>query len=1250
MEPQFGEQAGGPADAGAVAREKETFMKTRLETAGAAARPGCGIRQARVLLVLVAAWLVGPARAALPDSIALNGQEVHPTRILAQFKETVIPAASGGILEQLGSRIEWQSRLVPGLVILGDAGAPAGRGVAPSEEMVRAQLVNRINTLALSGMFKYVEPDAIVHLDVTPTDQSFVDGTLWGLQNLGQNGGVVGADIDAVRAWDLTTGSTNVIVAVIDTGIRYTHYELTNQMWINPGEIPDNGIDDDGNGYIDDIHGINAITDTGDPMDFDMHGTHVAGTIGAAANDGHRLVGVAWNVRLMGCRFLGSGGGSTAAGIKCIDYAVTMGARILNNSWGGGSYSQALLNVIDAAGQQGALFVAAAGNSAIDNDINPHYPSSYPLDNIVSVAAIDRYNVLANFSHYGRQSVDLGAPGVAIYSSTSASDTSYQSMNGTSMATPHVSGVAALILSLYPTADLNELVGRLFGGVVPVPSLNGRTTTGGRVNAYNSLTLSGSGVLRMSVDPASGSYLLSSSMQPIYVRVTDLFGVNTATVHGTVAGLTNLVFANDGVAPDAVANDDIYSAVLAVPAGPGTLTLTLSATATNKLGITNEVNYAIVPPPSNDHFTNAIKVPVAGGTYFANNRFATLEEGEPRHAGLATAAGSLWWSYTPTANTNIFLDTAGSTIDTVLAIYTGTVVSNLHLVIATNDVGNRRQGYLSVPVQAGIGYRIAVASANTNSVGSVQLRLSPGGGPDVIPPAVFVTSPLSGLSVSNQLLVVTGTAADPLPNASGVSEVFLSVNGGIASTALGTTNWSAPALLQPGVNTLKVGAVDASGNYSALVTRQVHYLPNDPVNDIFASALPLTATPGFVTAANTNATREVGEPHHAGNAGGKSVWWQYQPPVDGILVLNTTNSTFDTLLALYTGTTVGQLTEIAANDDAYEGAPGGFSQIVQAVRASSFYHIAVDGYDGVGGQVVLNYSFTPAPVFHLTVTESGGGTVSPRSGDYPSNAVVWLTATPAGSSLFSHWDGAVSSSANPVSLVMNGDKAVTANFTLVSFADGFESGDFQQLPWQTNGNIPWVITDQSVAAGQWAARSGVLEDNHPEPQISTLLLTVDLREGSGAFDYRVSSEPTFDYLKFSLDGEELQRWSGEAGWATFMFPVQSGTHTLRWDYVKDPTLSVGLDAAFIDNLLLPLSLPVDGSTPASLEMMRLPDGSLTLEIQGQPGREYRIQASSNLHDWVDVATQVAAGGVIRFTDPDADAHAVRFYRAVAVVP
>ena len=214
----------------------------------------------------------------------------------------------------------------------------AAKAAATDPETKAQQLIDRIAALRNSGLFAYVEPDYVVKASLTPNDSAFVNGTLWGLRNNGQLGGRPGADINAVSAWDITTGSTNVIVAVIDTGIRYTHLDLAAQMWRNPGEIPGNQIDDDNNGYVDDVFGINAIDlvpAPGDPMDDIGHGTHVAGTIGAAANNGQPHVGVAWQVQLMACKFLGASGGLTSDAIECIGYAARNRARIMNNSWGG---------------------------------------------------------------------------------------------------------------------------------------------------------------------------------------------------------------------------------------------------------------------------------------------------------------------------------------------------------------------------------------------------------------------------------------------------------------------------------------------------------------------------------------------------------------------------------------------------------------------------------------------------------------------------------------------------------------------------------------------------------------------------------------------------------------------------------------------------------------------------------------------------------------------------------------------------
>ena len=211
--------------------------------------------------------------------------------------------------------------------------------------------------------------------------------------------------------------SANVLVGVIDTGVDYNHPDLAANIWTNPGEIAGNGIDDDGNGYIDDVHGYDFVNNDGDPMDDNGHGTHFSGTIGGVGNNGIGVAGVNWNVKIMALKFLDSGGsGSTANAVAGVQYATMMGVDVTSNSWGGGGFSQALYDAIDAAGAANIAFVAAAGNNGANNDTSPAYPAAYDLPNIISVAATDDNDELASFSNYGAASVDLGAPGVDILS------------------------------------------------------------------------------------------------------------------------------------------------------------------------------------------------------------------------------------------------------------------------------------------------------------------------------------------------------------------------------------------------------------------------------------------------------------------------------------------------------------------------------------------------------------------------------------------------------------------------------------------------------------------------------------------------------------------------------------------------------------------------------------------------------------------------------------------------------------------
>ncbi|MFQ5638544.1 MAG: S8 family serine peptidase [bacterium] len=345
---------------------------------------------------------------------------------------------------------------------------------------VKPDVVNQLESLP---SISFIEPDYLLYADVLPNDPRF--GDLWGMNNTGQTGGTADADIDAPEAWNVSTGSASILVSVIDTGTDINHEDLSANIWTNPGEIPNDGIDNDGNGYIDDVHGWDFFNNDNTVFDNpanDDHGTHVSGTIAAVGNNGIGVTGVNWQATIMPLKFLGPGGGSTADAILAIEYATNKNVRVINASWGGGGFSQALKNAIDASG---AVFCAAAGNSGVNNDASPHYPSSYTSANLIAVAATDHNDQVAGFSNFGATSVDLGAPGVSILSTTP--NNTYSFFSGTSMATPHVSGVAALILSQSPGLTPVQVKSQMLGAVDAAGSLNGITVTGGRLNAANAL-------------------------------------------------------------------------------------------------------------------------------------------------------------------------------------------------------------------------------------------------------------------------------------------------------------------------------------------------------------------------------------------------------------------------------------------------------------------------------------------------------------------------------------------------------------------------------------------------------------------------------------------------------------------------------------------------------------------------------------------------------------------------------------------
>ncbi len=453
---------------------------------------------------------MNPARLAALMTLALTlaacGQNSTPAaeaQIPAGEPAAVSPATpefvEGEVLVQLQSGLSAQ-----GLTALSGLGVQSLETLAVTNgaPLLRMQISDgasvqaKIGQLKASGMVRFAEPNWVYHHQATASDSYFTNGTLWGMYgDASSPANAYGSQ--AAEAWARgNVGSDGVYVGIIDEGYQFDHPDLKNNAWTNPYD-PVNGVDDDGNGYVDDTrgwdfaNGDNSVYDGGTRGSQDSHGTHVAGTIGGTANDGG-VVGVNHNVTFISGKYLGRRGGTTANAIKAVDYFTDLKTRhgmnivATNNSWGGGGYSQALYDAVVRAAKANILFIAAAGNSGTNNDTTASYPSNYDTtagagyDSVIAVAAIDKAGALASFSQYGAKSVDLGAPGVAIMSSVPYNG--YSSYNGTSMATPHVTGGAALYAASHPGATAKQIRDAILGSVVPTNSLSGKTATGGRLN------------------------------------------------------------------------------------------------------------------------------------------------------------------------------------------------------------------------------------------------------------------------------------------------------------------------------------------------------------------------------------------------------------------------------------------------------------------------------------------------------------------------------------------------------------------------------------------------------------------------------------------------------------------------------------------------------------------------------------------------------------------------------------------------
>ncbi len=398
--------------------------------------------------------------------------------VLVKFKPGVTQQAIQSITSGLNDRVEDVIEAVPGLQAIDD--------IDDLDAFVVAEEYRRLPEV------EYAEPVMEISLEdygppIVIRDPRFNEQ--WALSNDGSRGGKKGADISAMNAWAVTTGSDKVVVAVLDSGVDYNHSDLAGNMWTRPDSVP--AYEDAELGTFQDLHGFNAVENAADPMDDNGHGTHCAGISGAEGGNDIGIAGVNWKVQIMPLKFMNAGGfGTTKDAIEAINYVINrkkagVNVRVISASWGSTMKSRALEDVIRKAYEADILFVAASGNATTNNDRRPHYPSSYNVPNVISVAALDRNDNLASFSNYGVKSVAVAAPGVDILSTWLGDE--YEEKSGTSMATPVVAGVAALIVTQNANISVDDLKKRILASVDPLDSLKGKVTTGGRINAEKAL-------------------------------------------------------------------------------------------------------------------------------------------------------------------------------------------------------------------------------------------------------------------------------------------------------------------------------------------------------------------------------------------------------------------------------------------------------------------------------------------------------------------------------------------------------------------------------------------------------------------------------------------------------------------------------------------------------------------------------------------------------------------------------------------
>jgi large repetitive protein len=558
--------------------------------------------------------------AVMPESVSTQpGGGYVPGEVLVKFKSETPAVIEQGVHAAMGAVRKRELGLRGGRVTQ----VRLPHGMTVEEGVTRYR--NNANV-------EYAEPNYLRHTLVVPNDTRF--GELWGLNNTGQpvNGvhGTADADIDAPEAWDVTTGSSNVVVAVVDSGVDRSHPDLAANIWTNAGEVPGNGVDDDGNGFIDDVHGWDFVDNDNDPNAEDdiSHGTHVSGTIAAVGNNSVGVTGVMWTAQIMPVRFIDAmGEGGLAEEVMAIQYAIDNGAKIINASFGGAGFSLTEYNEIAAANAAGLLLVAAAGNEKANNDAIPSYPASYDvshvvqgishpgLPNIIAVAATTQTDALASFSNYGITSVHLGAPGTNILSTVNMPTVGYAFYQGTSMATPHVTGVAGLVASVDPSLTPAEIRRAIVNSVDKKSLLASKVLSGGRLNAFGAVQYPTGADLEVT------QVVVPKPVPPgddvtLTLTVTNLGLQPAANVTVTDTLPTGLTYVSATPVPGSCSGTSTINCDLGTLAEDAVAVVTIVATTTTAGSFDNTADVSGSTPdpiPANNNSILTIKVGTSGG-------------------------------------------------------------------------------------------------------------------------------------------------------------------------------------------------------------------------------------------------------------------------------------------------------------------------------------------------------------------------------------------------------------------------------------------------------------------------------------------------------------------------------------------------------------------------------------------------------------------------------------------------------------